>query len=315
MSIGRKLSLDMNLVSFDENQCTTLEETLRSLRNRAQAKCPMSSGQPFSRESTIVSSNVHLPRTIRFPYSRHSSYPELCDLVKAFRPLDVWPCTVNPKEWKREGQIFSTLSAFLTDTREILGQSIASLFGRYCSGTIFSYDDVLMQLDELEEQFQGSPRRDTQKSAGTDSRASDDSPQFLSLLQDTYIPPTMQPEADVIVIDSSQSTSEVLIPGTISEDGSIPVVTKRSYDEYISSSEVPDEDVQELSHDREQLYEQDLGDSQQSNRSFTSTLSERHSLAQREAYYNMLDYMKGDVWTPLGLLSTDDNHTFWDKEL
>lgn len=46
-----------------------------------------------------------LPRQITFPYSRHSSYPELCDLVRAFKPKDVYQCTVNEVEW-REG-IFS----------------------------------------------------------------------------------------------------------------------------------------------------------------------------------------------------------------
>ena len=40
-----------------------------------------------------------LPRTIRFPYSRHSSSEELCDLLKIFKPKDVWPCTENPLAW------------------------------------------------------------------------------------------------------------------------------------------------------------------------------------------------------------------------
>jgi DNA cross-link repair 1C protein len=45
-----------------------------------------------------------LPSTIYFPYSRHSSLPELCHFVEAFRPLDVWPCTVNPAEWLKNGK-------------------------------------------------------------------------------------------------------------------------------------------------------------------------------------------------------------------
>lgn len=40
-----------------------------------------------------------LPRIITFPYSRHSSYAELCDLVRVFRPTDVYACTVNPSTW------------------------------------------------------------------------------------------------------------------------------------------------------------------------------------------------------------------------
>ena len=40
-----------------------------------------------------------LPRIITFPYSRHSSYEELCDLLKVFKPKDVWPCTEDPLQW------------------------------------------------------------------------------------------------------------------------------------------------------------------------------------------------------------------------
>ena len=40
-----------------------------------------------------------LPKVITFPYSRHSSYAELCDLVKAFNPKDIYPCTVDEEGW------------------------------------------------------------------------------------------------------------------------------------------------------------------------------------------------------------------------
>jgi DNA cross-link repair 1C protein len=41
-----------------------------------------------------------LPQVITFPYSRHSSYPELCDLVRAFRPKDVYACTIDAHTWQ-----------------------------------------------------------------------------------------------------------------------------------------------------------------------------------------------------------------------
>lgn len=47
-----------------------------------------------------------LPKTITFPYSRHSSYPELVDLVRVFRPKDVYPCTVDEFSW-HEGTLCS----------------------------------------------------------------------------------------------------------------------------------------------------------------------------------------------------------------
>ena len=42
-----------------------------------------------------------LPEIITFPYSRHSSYPELCDLVKVFKPKDIYPCTVDEDYWHK----------------------------------------------------------------------------------------------------------------------------------------------------------------------------------------------------------------------
>ncbi|EPE10493.1 artemis protein [Ophiostoma piceae UAMH 11346] len=47
-----------------------------------------------------------LPRSITFPYSRHSSYEEQCDLLEKLRPRDVWPCTVNKDTWFRNGNVF-----------------------------------------------------------------------------------------------------------------------------------------------------------------------------------------------------------------
>lgn len=44
-----------------------------------------------------------LPRTILFPYARHSSLPELRHLVQVFKPKDVWPCTVHTDEWYDQG--------------------------------------------------------------------------------------------------------------------------------------------------------------------------------------------------------------------
>lgn len=47
----------------------------------------------------------NLPSLITFPYSRHSSYAELCHLVDTCKPKDVWPNTVNPREWLEQGLI------------------------------------------------------------------------------------------------------------------------------------------------------------------------------------------------------------------
>ncbi|KAL1970610.1 hypothetical protein VTN77DRAFT_4254 [Rasamsonia byssochlamydoides] len=73
-----------------------------------------------------------LPRTIQFPYSRHSSYSELCEFVSAFKPRDIYPCTVDPETWNEE-------------------VSMRSLFGRLCSGEDFSHDRYMREmLDQSE---------------------------------------------------------------------------------------------------------------------------------------------------------------------
>ena len=60
----------------------------------------------------------------QFPYSRHSSYDELCDLVGALRPADVYPCTFDEKNWDE-------------------GDSMQNLFGDLCSGTTFAHDEEM----------------------------------------------------------------------------------------------------------------------------------------------------------------------------
>ncbi|KAL5119686.1 hypothetical protein ACEQ8H_002292 [Pleosporales sp. CAS-2024a] len=73
-------------------------------------------------------------RTIRFPYSRHSSYEELCHLVSAFQPRDIFPCTVDEISWTP-------------------GISIRTLFGQYCSNsTTFRHDDQMMATYEARSQ-------------------------------------------------------------------------------------------------------------------------------------------------------------------
>jgi len=100
-----------------------------------------------------------LKRVIRFPYSRHSSYSELCGLVSAFRPKDVFPCTVDENAW----------------TPEI---SMCSLFQSNCSERIFRHDTKMMQLYEAgleqesnEKRLPESSQDQTQGSQG-EARAS-----------------------------------------------------------------------------------------------------------------------------------------------
>ncbi|KAH0290366.1 hypothetical protein KCU62_g3571, partial [Aureobasidium sp. EXF-3399] len=67
---------------------------------------------------------VKKQRQITFPFSRHSSYLELRELVQALRPKDIYPCTVDR----------------YTYTSDI---SMEMLFGDLCSANIFQADKEL----------------------------------------------------------------------------------------------------------------------------------------------------------------------------
>ncbi|KAF1914118.1 beta-lactamase-like protein [Ampelomyces quisqualis] len=87
-------------------------------------------------------------RTIRFPYSRHSSYSELCELVSAFKPSDVFPCTVDEERWEP-------------------AISMQNLFGEHCSADKFRHDIEMRHLYEARLQRQRLAKRgreDTQES-------------------------------------------------------------------------------------------------------------------------------------------------------
>lgn len=89
----------------------------------------ISRDKPESHKSQRNVEQSQLP-TITFPYSRHSSYNELCELVAAFRPLDVYPCTVDEATWSEH-------------------VSMRALFGEFCSANLFAHDRLMREKLEL----------------------------------------------------------------------------------------------------------------------------------------------------------------------
>lgn len=61
------------------------------------------SGSPYSNQQL---KSQDLPTVITFPYSRHSSYDELCHLIRSFDPNDIYPCTSDEARW-HEGMFWS----------------------------------------------------------------------------------------------------------------------------------------------------------------------------------------------------------------
>lgn len=96
-SHGRNLSLDVEI--NPENSSAALEEVIGAIVKKSSAGGALASVELSKRPG-----GHQLPRTITFPYSRHSSYPELRDFVNAWKPKDVWPCTFDEEQWLGEGE-------------------------------------------------------------------------------------------------------------------------------------------------------------------------------------------------------------------
>lgn len=84
---------DLGLSGLDRDQ------NEMSLENFAEMISKSVSSDGYVRRSSGPKYSLELPRKIKFPYSRHSSFPELCDLVATFNPKDVYPCTADESEW------------------------------------------------------------------------------------------------------------------------------------------------------------------------------------------------------------------------
>jgi hypothetical protein len=86
---------------YDEQEPDELDAKglLRVLARKAQREKQMKAIVEPTTGSSSHNTSSALPTRIRFPYSRHSSYNELCLLIKAFKPRDIFPCTVNKRGW------------------------------------------------------------------------------------------------------------------------------------------------------------------------------------------------------------------------
>lgn len=97
MANGRKVPLDLERSIFGENNEADLVNALQAIIKKLNIR---------NKQDAPEGANVQaLPNIITFPYSRHASYAELCNLVDAFKPRDVWPCTVDLPRWLSEGSV------------------------------------------------------------------------------------------------------------------------------------------------------------------------------------------------------------------
>lgn len=94
-----ELSSTTEAISLDGISLGSGQISLKDLGESLLRKLARKSSEAPKEKGDTVLQNVDLPKVIKFPYSRHSSYPELRHLVEIFNPKDVYPCTVDKKNW------------------------------------------------------------------------------------------------------------------------------------------------------------------------------------------------------------------------
>ncbi|KAL8726152.1 MAG: hypothetical protein Q9181_006162 [Wetmoreana brouardii] len=139
---GKKsVALDLQDVSLGENviPLESLAQLLSnvvaqgiSLHDRRGPLLPTSAPQGPSHRSFALGSKGNSTKHVRFPYSRHSSYDEMCHLLFVFRPKDVYPCVTDEENWSHD-------------------VSMRSLFSHLCSGTSFCYDEEMRAIQNLDQ--------------------------------------------------------------------------------------------------------------------------------------------------------------------
>lgn len=148
-STSRKPNLSLHGLGLEVDQDISLQEFLERLLGLEDVKSASHGDQAPQR---VCLDGGPVTDTIHFPFSRHSSYNELCDLIAVFRPADIYPCTVEEQTW----------------TEDV---SMKTLFGHLCSGAGFRHDQKMRStlLTRLEE----GPSRKRQKTDATkESQAS-----------------------------------------------------------------------------------------------------------------------------------------------
>lgn len=124
--------------------------------------------------------NIPQNRTIRFEYSRHSSYEELRELVQAFKPKDVFPCTVDESRWDPD-------------------LSMRSLFGggELCSGETFRHDVEMMKTYDARIEKELQERREQESQFETQSSGfGSEGPITVKRLKSDHSIPTLDDEGD-----------------------------------------------------------------------------------------------------------------------
>ncbi|CEJ80107.1 hypothetical protein VHEMI00312 [[Torrubiella] hemipterigena] len=271
---GRAVSLDIPVTRMTDD----LKSDFQTIQEQAMNKTSLPT------QEAIINGDMDLPKVIKFAFARHSSYPEQCELVKLFRPRDVWPCTENLKDW--------------TDK----GISVASLFGKYCSGTNFAYDTLLDEFQQMaptrqeERAHTESQTHSTRYETMTDSVSQNiSSPEIIrgvcydSLQSDQYEPHCLRTRLDTVLSE----LAEISDSGEDVCYGSVKSLPKRKAQEHVDECSV----------------------TTSSNKTRRADIEQSPSQIRHSVYNLMLENASGVNWHTISLISTNDNHSMLDHEL
>ncbi|EHK44641.1 hypothetical protein TRIATDRAFT_292345 [Trichoderma atroviride IMI 206040] len=275
-ALATSRSLQLNIKSEDI-QLTDLKRAILPIANHHPGAGSSTTNQ-FGGET--------LPRVIRFPYSRHSSYPELCNLVDAFKPIDVWPCTFHLESWREKGI------------------SIESLFGQYCSGNVFAHDIKVSSIMKQNVQpVADEPDTHRQESSSSVPSLADQASPISHALNPRDTNPVSEHDIGPLqeVPDPSYVNNGA---NTNAEQSAEP------FEEQVEDASLLVQEWLSQCHT-----ETDANDSQNTTTSMTSVLSMRHSSTRLDAYERMLQNCKGIEWNSIELISTGCNHSAVEQEL
>jgi hypothetical protein len=273
VSTGRSLHLDLGISEFSDDFAASMQSALKAL-----------TGWKAKLDHTINADTVNepsLPKSIRFPYSRHSSYAELCHFVETFSPLDVWPCTEDSQHWYQHGVLVPASNDDSSVSNSFAGISIESLFGKYCSGTTYAYDEMMRSVVAPEL----ADAEDNSEASAKESVAEQHSSPLI-----TVFPVDETPSAKQLSDDHVEAASSVR-------------THKRSFEQLSDEGGAEDE-----------MQAQDK-DSQRTNVSITSHILDTHSASRHEAYNDVLEKIPDGEWNVPPLLSIDGHHGIPEKEL
>ncbi|MCJ1405806.1 hypothetical protein MMC11_009036 [Xylographa trunciseda] len=125
----KDLNSSTDLVDMPLEQFTLLLSKIAETKDWSQCQQNNTATTSKLEETKSLQLVAGLAKHISFPYSRHSSYEELCHLVGALRPMDIYACTVDDKTWGHD-------------------VSMKVLFGHLCSGQIFAHDQIMIKIVE-----------------------------------------------------------------------------------------------------------------------------------------------------------------------